>query len=77
LIIFAGTGGFLDDMPVEQIRDFEKELYRYAETTNQGLLNAIEEKKNLDDQLKADMNALLKDFKAQFVANHQAVGAKA
>jgi F-type H+-transporting ATPase subunit alpha len=77
LIIFAGTGGFLDDMPVEQIRDFEKELYRYAETTNQGLLNAIEEKKNLDDQLKADMNALLKVFKAQFVANHQAVGAKA
>jgi F-type H+/Na+-transporting ATPase subunit alpha len=77
LIIFAGTGGFLDDMPVEQIRDFEKELYRYAETTNAGLLNAIEEKKNLDDQIKADMNALLKDFKAQFVANRQAVGAKA
>src|ERR1051325_5857810 len=61
LIIFAGTGGFLDDMPVEQIREFEKELYRNAETTNQGLLNAIEEKKNLDDQIKADMNALLKD----------------
>ena len=77
LIIFAGTGGFLDDMPVEQIREFEKELYRYVETTNQGLLNAIEEKKNLDDQLKADMNAILKDFKAQFVANRQAVGAKA
>jgi F-type H+-transporting ATPase subunit alpha len=77
LIIFAGTGGFLDDMPVEQIREFEKELYRYVETTNQGLLNTIEEKKNLDDQLKAEMNALLKDFKAQFVANRQAVGAKA
>jgi len=25
LIIFAGTGGFLDDMPVEQIREFEKD----------------------------------------------------
>jgi F-type H+-transporting ATPase subunit alpha len=77
LIIFAGTAGVLDDMPIEQIREFEKELYRYVETTNQGLLNAIEEKKNLDDQLKADMNAILKDFKAQFVANRQAVGAKA
>jgi F-type H+-transporting ATPase subunit alpha len=77
MIIFAGTGGFLDDMPVEQIREFEKELYRYVDTTNPGLLNSIEEKKNLDDQLKADMNNLLKEFKAQFVANRQAVGAKA
>jgi F-type H+-transporting ATPase subunit alpha len=77
LIIFAGTGGVLDDMPIEQIREFEKELYRYVETTNPGLLNTIEEKKSLDDPIKADMNALLKDFKAQFVANRQAVGAKA
>jgi F-type H+-transporting ATPase subunit alpha len=77
LIIFAGTGGFLDDMPVEQIREFEKELYRYVDTTNPALLNTIEEKKNLDDQIKADMNAILKDFKTQFVADRQAVGAKA
>jgi F-type H+-transporting ATPase subunit alpha len=77
LIIFAGTGGFLDDMPVEDIRDFEKELYRYVDTTNAGLLNAIEEKKNLDDQIKADMNKLLTEFKQQFVANRQAVGVNA
>jgi F-type H+-transporting ATPase subunit alpha len=77
LIIFAGTAGFLDDMPVEDIRDFEKELYRYVDTTNAGLLNAIEEKKNLDDQIKADMNKLLTEFKQQFVANRQAVGVNA
>jgi F-type H+-transporting ATPase subunit alpha len=77
LIIFAGTGGFLDDMPVEQIREFEKELYRYVETTSPGLLNTIEEKKTLDDPTKEAMNSLLKEFKQQFVANRQAVGAKA
>jgi F-type H+-transporting ATPase subunit alpha len=77
LIIFAGTGGFLDDMPVEQIREFEKELYRYVETTSPALLNTIEEKKTLDDPTKEAMNSLLKEFKQQFVANRQAVGAKA
>src|SRR5690348_1161180 len=29
LIIFAGTGGHLDDLPVDQVRDFEAELYKY------------------------------------------------
>ncbi|MGD0600514.1 MAG: F0F1 ATP synthase subunit alpha, partial [Terriglobales bacterium] len=54
LIIFAGTSGVLDDVPVEQVRDFEKDLYKYVETTSPGLLNTIMEKKILDDNLKAD-----------------------
>src|SRR5437016_3652804 len=33
-IIFAGTSGLLDDMPVEEVRDFEQELYRYVESAN-------------------------------------------
>ena len=33
LIIFAGTQGLLDDMPVEQLRDFEKGLYDYVDTS--------------------------------------------
>jgi len=52
LIIFAGTGGFLDDLPVNQVRDFEKTLYEYVDATNAGLLRAIMEKKILDDSLK-------------------------
>jgi F-type H+-transporting ATPase subunit alpha len=77
LIIFAGTAGFLDDMPVEDIRDFESELYRYVDTANPALLNTIMEKKTIDDATKADMNKVLKEFKQQFLANRQAVGAKA
>src|ERR1700681_1572797 len=48
LIIFAGTSGVLDDMPVNQVRDFEKDLYKYVDTTNPGLLNTIMEKKVLE-----------------------------
>jgi F-type H+-transporting ATPase subunit alpha len=73
LIIFAGTGGFLDDLPVEQVRDFEKELYEYVDATNPGVLRAVMEKKILDDQLKAQLASLIKEAKQQFVAERQAV----
>src|SRR5438552_7328242 len=73
LIIFAGTGGFLDDLPVEQVRDFEKELYEYVDATNPGVLRAVMEKKILDDQLKAQLTSVIKEAKQQFVAERQAV----
>jgi F-type H+-transporting ATPase subunit alpha len=71
LIIFAGTSGFLDDLPVDQIRDFESELYKYVDTTNAGLLRTIMEKKILDDGLKQQMTSVLKEFKQQFVASRK------
>jgi len=68
LIIFAGTGGFLDDMPVEQVQGFEQALYQYVDTTNPGLLRTIMEKRILDDGMKADMKKLIQECKEQLVA---------
>jgi len=73
LIIFAGTNGYLDDLQVEQIREFETELYKYVESMNAKLLDTIMEKKALDDGLKAEIEKTLKDFKQRFVAEHQPV----
>ena len=73
LIIFAGTSGALDDLPVEQVGDFEKDLYKYVDTTNPGILNTIMEKKILDDALKAELSRVIKEAKQQFVDARQAV----
>jgi F-type H+-transporting ATPase subunit alpha len=73
LIIFAGTNGFFDDLPVDQVRDFEAELYKYVDATNPGLLRAIMEKKVLDDGLKAEMSKVIKQSKEAFVAERQAL----
>ena len=75
LIIFAGTSGVLDDMPVDQVREFEQELYRYVESSNPALLRTIMEKKVLDDSIKADMSKVIKECKEAFVQERQAVGA--
>ena len=76
LIIFAGTNGFLDDLPVNQVRDFESELYKYVDATNAGLLRTIMEKKILDDGLKAQLTDVIKQAKQQFVASRQEAVAK-
>jgi F-type H+-transporting ATPase subunit alpha len=73
LIIFAGTSGAFDDLPVDQVRDFEAELYKFTDATNPGLLRTIMEKKVLDDNLKAEMSKVIKQCKEAFVAERQAV----
>lgn len=70
LAIFAGTNAYLDDLPVELCRTFEEELYRFADNAHPGVLREIREKKALDDNLRARMHALLKEFKERFVAEH-------
>jgi F-type H+-transporting ATPase subunit alpha len=77
VIIFAGTQGYLDDLPVEQCRPFEDELFRYVDNSQRALLAEIREKKALDDDLRAKLHALVKEFKQRFVAEHPAVSAHA
>ena len=67
LIIFAGTSGALDDLPMEDCRAFEQALYDYVDAMNPGLLKNIEEKKVLDDKLKAEMAKVVAETKERFV----------
>jgi F-type H+-transporting ATPase subunit alpha len=73
LIIFAGTSGALDDLPIDQVRDFEMALYKYVDTANPGVLRTIMEKKILDDGLKAEMTKVIKECKEAFVTEKAAV----
>jgi F-type H+-transporting ATPase subunit alpha len=68
LIIYAGTNGFFDDIAVEDVRPFEKALYAHVDGAHPGLLRTIEEKKALDDQIKNDMVAAIKEAKERFLA---------
>jgi F-type H+-transporting ATPase subunit alpha len=77
LIVFAGTQGYLDDLPVEQVRKFEAEMYRFVDNAHRPLLAKIVEKKALDDALRAEIAAVIKEFKERFVAEHPAATAHA
>ena len=68
LIIFAAANAYLDDMPVEDCRRFESELYRFVDNGHPKLLAKIREQKNLDDALRNEIHAVLKEFKQRFTA---------
>ena len=71
MIIFAGTTGLLDDIAVTDVQKFERELYRFVETRHGAVCAAIREKQQLDEQLKTDLTAVIKEFAADFAANRK------
>jgi F-type H+/Na+-transporting ATPase subunit alpha len=75
--IFAGTNGYSDDIPVEEVRRFEKELYSFVETNYNNVLKTLADKKAIDDGLRAEMKKAIEDFKKRFVADRKPTEAAA
>ncbi|PYV17703.1 MAG: F0F1 ATP synthase subunit alpha [Acidobacteria bacterium] len=73
VIIFAGTNGHLDDLPVEDCVGFEKGLYAFMDSSYPLVGKNLREKKTLDDAVKADVKKMLDEYKAKFVAEKKAV----
>ncbi|NWF51584.1 MAG: F0F1 ATP synthase subunit alpha, partial [Nitrospirae bacterium] len=68
ILIFAGTQGHLDDIPVEAIRSFEEGFLRYIRSEKQDLRKELKEKKIIEDDLKAKLNDAVTSFKNTFKA---------
>jgi len=71
VIVYAATKGFIDAVAIEDVRRYEEELYRFLESRHPGVLTGIAEKKNLDDALRAAIEAALKEFGQQFLGKAQ------
>jgi F-type H+-transporting ATPase subunit alpha len=68
LIIYAATNGYVDHLPETAVRRYEPELYRFIENRHPDLFEAIRDKKQIDDQLKGQVNQVLDEFKQAFTA---------
>jgi len=71
VILFTGTQGYLDDLKVSDIRAFEDGLYKYFESAQKTLMDALTQKKQLDDDIKNQLHAALKEYKENFKAQQQ------
>ncbi len=69
VILYAGTRGLLDELPVEALQDFEKELYGYIEANHSDIFSQLKEKEAIDDALDKKMNSAISTFVQQFKAN--------
>jgi F-type H+-transporting ATPase subunit alpha len=63
--IFTGINGFVDDLPVGEVRRFEEELLRHIDAEQKLLRLEIAKKKALDPDLTARLKAVIAEFKAK------------
>jgi F-type H+-transporting ATPase subunit alpha len=68
LIIYAGTSGFVDELPLSALKKYEQELYTFIETRHPDVYADILKKKELDGELRAKINKALEEFKGAFEA---------
>jgi F-type H+-transporting ATPase subunit alpha len=64
--IWAGTRGHLDDIDVGDVRRFEQEFLDYIGHNAEGLYDTLATAKKFDDELNAQLEQLVVDFKKQF-----------
>jgi F-type H+/Na+-transporting ATPase subunit alpha len=69
LIIYAGTQGFTDKIPVESLKQYEQELFRYLEDKHAQTVQDIREKKEITDETKKKLDKALKKFTERFVSS--------
>jgi len=65
-VIYAGTQGYLDKVPVARVREWEAGFIRFLKSEQKDLLAAIEKQKALDDKLFDLLKAAISTFNTQF-----------
>jgi F-type H+-transporting ATPase subunit alpha len=67
MIIFVGVNGYLDDIPTNQCRRFEREFYAFVDSKYPELPKAIKEKKQLDESIQEKLRKVIEEYKGDFV----------
>jgi F-type H+-transporting ATPase subunit alpha len=68
LIVYAATNGYIDALPAETMQRYESELFDYVESKHPQALAALREKRELTNEIKTQLNAVLEEFKSRFAA---------
>jgi F-type H+-transporting ATPase subunit alpha len=68
VIIYAGTNGFIDELPLNALKKYEQELYSFMESKHPEIFADILKKRELDGDLRAKLNKALEEFKGIFKA---------
>jgi len=68
VIIYAGTNGFVDELPIASLKRYEQELFSFISSKHPDVFADILKKRELDGDLRAKLNTVLGEFKGVFKA---------
>jgi len=75
LIIFAGTNGYLDELPVSEIGRYQQELFKFLESRRPAVVGTLADKKAIDEGLREEIHGALKEFGKEFAASLRSAAA--
>jgi F-type H+-transporting ATPase subunit alpha len=67
--IYLGTNGYFDDVPIHEVKRFEKEILDYIEVNYNNVYDSIKKEKQLNDAAIADIKKAAQEMLATFKAN--------
>jgi F-type H+/Na+-transporting ATPase subunit alpha len=75
LIVFAGTNGYTDKLPVDSLKEYESELYAFIDKNHADIWEDIRKTRDIGDETKKKVEKALTDFGKRFVASKDAAPA--
>ena len=66
VILFAVNEGLMTDVEIDQVAAFETQLLRYVNGSHPEIIAAINEAKDISDEVSADLTKAINDFKPTF-----------
>jgi len=65
MVIYAGTQGYLDDVPLARVQEFQTAFLAYVDTSAASLRQELASKKELASDLETQLKQALSDFKTK------------
>ena len=72
LSIFAGTNGYVDEIPTTEVRRYEREMLSFVEGSFGKIFETLRQKPDMTKELTEEVHAALKEFAGIFVADPKA-----
>ncbi len=63
MIIYAASNGYLKEIPIEELKNFEKEFYTFMETNHGSVKSSIRETGELTEEAEKELKSALEEFK--------------
>ena len=70
VIIYAAINGYLDDIKVDKIKEFETKLHEFIGTTYKSILDKIAKTKELDKKIEEELKKAIERFKKGLDKNY-------
>ena len=71
VVVYAATAGYTDKLPVDSLKQYEADLYRYIDEKHSELWGEIKTKREITDDIKKTLDKALKAFGKKFVASEE------